>query len=271
MQNNRWISTTVGLFVVFAIVGLFFLGFKASRLGGFTPGEVYRLKARFGDVSGLDKQAAVSLSGVQIGRVVAVFLEPKSAEAVVEMEIDKQVFLPADSTAQIFTAGLLGKKYIGIVRGVKKSALQEGDTMTRTGDAMVLEKILQQFSGGKGGYYPNAAYDLTARFDNVSGLSPNAPVMLAGVQIGRVKSIALDQEAYQALVVLEIAKQYNKLPRDSGADILSSSLLGGKYIGISPGGETAMLEDGDRFQYTNSSIVLEKLISQFVTNMGNRE
>lgn len=269
MQKNRWISVTVGLFVALAIAGLFFLGFRASRLGGFSPGEIYHLHARFGDVSGLDKQATVSLSGVQIGRVIGFVLDPKTAEAVVSMEISKKVFLPGDSTAQIFTAGLLGKKYIGIIPGVKKTALQEGDTMTRTGDAMVLEKMLKQFSGAQGSYYPNVAYDLSARFDNISGLSVNAPVTLSGVQIGRVKSITLDQEAYQAVVGLEIASQYDRLPRDSSADILSSSILGGKYIGISPGGETAMLADGDVFQYTSSSIVLEKLISRFVTNMGN--
>lgn len=269
MQKNRWISATVGLFVALAIIGLFFLGFKASQLGGFKPGEVYLLHARFGDVSGLDKQATVSLSGVQIGRVVSTVLDPETAEAVVTMEISQKFLLPADSTAQIFTDGLLGKKYIGIIPGVKQTTLQQGDTITRTGDAMVLEKILKQFSGAQGSYYPNTAYNLSARFDNISGLSVNAPVTLAGVQIGRVKSITLDQQAYQAVAVLEIASQYNRLPRDSSADILSSSIIGGKYIGISPGGETVMLGEGDQFQYTSSSIVLEKLISQFVTNIGN--
>ncbi|ABQ13300.1 outer membrane lipid asymmetry maintenance protein MlaD [Dichelobacter nodosus] len=268
MKKNHGIASVVGFFVLLAVGGLFFLGLKASRLGGFQAQDTYRIYARFGDVSGLGKQAMVSMSGVQIGQISGMTLDPKTAEVVVSLDIDGRFSLPADSTAQILTAGLLGEKYIGILSGESKDVLKQDDTLIRTGGALVLEKLLQQFGGGKGNFYPESSYLLEAKFNDISGLTIDAPVTLAGVQIGRVKSIHLDQETFMAVVQLEIDRQFNRLPIDSSADILSTSIIGGKYIGISVGGESTMLVDGDSFQYTNSSVVLEKLISQFVTGLG---
>lgn len=271
MRNNRWISICVGLFVILAIAGLFFLGFKASKLGGYNPGDVYQVNAQFGDISGLGKQAKVSLAGVQIGRVTGITLDEKSGDAIAHLEISKNISLPEDTSAQILTSGLLGEKYIGLVRGRAKTPLKNGATLTNTSGSVVLEKAIQQFTGASGGFYPAKSYHLSAKFNDVSGLSVGAPVKLGGVQIGQVASIALDMQSYQAVVTMDIAAQYNQLPIDSSADILSSSLLGGKYIGVSPGGEMQMLKDGGQFQYTTSSIVLEKLISQIVTSMGGKK
>ena len=80
-----------------------------------------------------------------------------------------------------------------------------------------------------------------------------------------------DQDAYKAKVVLEISGEYDRLPLDSSADILTAGLLGEKYIGIVPGGDPAMLQNGDTIQYTGSSMVLEKLIQQFVTQMSAKD
>jgi len=121
------------------------------------------------------------------------------------------------------------------------------------------------------GFRMSHPYQVNADFADISGLSKNAKVTMAGVQIGKVKSIGYDQETYKAKVVLEISGEYDRLPIDSSADILTAGLLGEKYIGVVPGGEPAMLQNGDTIQYTGSSMVLEKLIQQFVTQMSAKD
>ena len=121
------------------------------------------------------------------------------------------------------------------------------------------------------GFRMRHPYQVNADFADISGLSKNAKVTMAGVQIGKVKSIGYDQETYKAKVVLEISGEYDRLPLDSSADILTAGLLGEKYIGVVPGGDPAMLQNGDTIQYTGSSMVLEKLIQQFVTQMSAKD
>ncbi|MDO4643137.1 MAG: outer membrane lipid asymmetry maintenance protein MlaD [Cardiobacteriaceae bacterium] len=121
------------------------------------------------------------------------------------------------------------------------------------------------------GFHLSHAYELRAQFSDISGLSRDAKVTMSGVQIGKVKSISYDQDTYKALVVLEISGEFNRLPLDSSADILTAGLLGEKYIGVVPGGDPAMLQNGDSFQYTGSSMVLEKLIQQFVSQMSMKK
>ena len=121
------------------------------------------------------------------------------------------------------------------------------------------------------GFRMSHPYQVSADFADISGLSKNAKVTMAGVQIGKVKSIGYDQETYKAKVVLEISGEYDRLPLDSSADILTAGLLGEKYIGVVPGGDPAMLQNGDTIQYTGSSMVLEKLIQQFVTQMSAKD
>ena len=121
------------------------------------------------------------------------------------------------------------------------------------------------------GFRMSHPYQVNADFADISGLSKNAKVTMAGVQIGKVKSIGYDQETYKAKVVLEISGEYDRLPLDSSADILTAGLLGEKYIGVVPGGDPAMLQNGDTIQYTGSPMVLEKLIQQFVTQMSAKD
>ena len=109
-----------------------------------------------------------------------------------------------------------------------------------------------------------AAIRLTASFDQVGGLKPGAPVSMSGVTIGRVESIAYDFNEYRARVALRIDAQYDKIPDDSDASILTAGLLGGQYIGIGPGGSETFFKDGDRIEFTQSAIVLENLISKFL-------
>ena len=104
-------------------------------------------------------------------------------------------------------------------------------------------------------------YTLTAYFQNIGGLKVKAPVTLAGVRIGRVTGIELDQESFTAKVTLAIAPQFNQLPDDSSAAILTSGLL---FIGLEPGGSDMYLKGGDRIEYTQSALVLENIIGQFL-------
>lgn len=106
-------------------------------------------------------------------------------------------------------------------------------------------------------------YAVVARFDNIGGLKPRAPVKSAGVVVGRVESIRFDDKSFQAQVTMQLESAY-KFPKDSSVKILTSGLLGEQYIGIEPGGDTVALANGDRIRMTQSAIVLENLISQFL-------
>ncbi|TVQ48236.1 MAG: outer membrane lipid asymmetry maintenance protein MlaD [Gammaproteobacteria bacterium] len=107
-------------------------------------------------------------------------------------------------------------------------------------------------------------YTVTARFDNIGGLTARAPVTMAGVTIGRVEKIALDPERLDAVVTLQIDRQFDQIPEDSEASILTAGLLGGNYIGLGAGGSLDSLRDGDEIYLTQSALVLESLISRFL-------
>jgi phospholipid/cholesterol/gamma-HCH transport system substrate-binding protein len=111
----------------------------------------------------------------------------------------------------------------------------------------------------------DAGYMVSARFDNIGGLKPRAPVKSAGVVVGRVDSIEFDTKTYQATVVLQLENKY-QFPKDSSVKILTAGLLGEQYIGIEPGGDSVMLNQGAVITMTQSAVVLENLISQFLYN-----
>ncbi|GMV47258.1 MAG: hypothetical protein AMXMBFR66_26560 [Pseudomonadota bacterium] len=108
------------------------------------------------------------------------------------------------------------------------------------------------------------SYALTARFDNIGGLKVRAPVRTAGVVVGRIKSITLDPKTYQGVVEMDIDRRF-RFPKDSAAKILTSGLLGDQYVGIEPGGDDKDLAPGDTLAQTQSAVVLENLIGQFLT------
>ena len=113
-----------------------------------------------------------------------------------------------------------------------------------------------------------STYDITAKFDNIGGLKVRGPVKSAGVVVGRVADIRFDPQTYEASVVLRIDSQY-QFPKDTFASILTSGLLGEQYIGLDAGGEERMIPAGGRVVKTQSAIVLEKLISQFLFNKAS--
>ena len=116
-------------------------------------------------------------------------------------------------------------------------------------------------------------YLVKANFDNIGGLKKRAPVKSAGVVVGRVEDILFDTETYEATVAMSIEKRY-EFPKDTSAKILTAGLLGEQYIGLAAGGDSVKLKDGDKLKITQSAVVLENLISQFLFNKaadGNKE
>jgi phospholipid/cholesterol/gamma-HCH transport system substrate-binding protein len=116
-------------------------------------------------------------------------------------------------------------------------------------------------------------YRVIAEFDNIGGLKPRAPVKSAGVTVGRVANINLDPVTFRAVVALDLEEGF-EFPKDSSARILTSGLLGEQYVGIEVGGDLENLEGGEKFARTQSAVVLENLISQFLfskASEGNSE
>lgn len=120
-------------------------------------------------------------------------------------------------------------------------------------------------------YTDDEGYIITAKFEDASGLKVRSPVAMAGVRLGRVIDIKFDNISLEAIVTMRIESQYNTLPVDTSASIYTAGLLGEKYVGLDPGGDEASLKQGDRLKLTQSSMVLEKLIGQFVSKMLNED
>lgn len=111
-------------------------------------------------------------------------------------------------------------------------------------------------------------YTVTARFENVGSLKNRAPVAMSGVTIGRVTDVQFDPAMLDAEVTFVIDSQYDQIPDDSDASILTAGLLGSQYIGLQAGGSDLYLEEGSEVQFTQSAIVIENLISKYLFNSG---
>ena len=123
---------------------------------------------------------------------------------------------------------------------------------------------LQNVGGGP-------TYEVTAMFENIGGLKPGASVTMAGVKIGRVRNIAIDRTTFEARVKMDLAADYDNIPKDSNAKILTAGLLGEQYIGIDPGGAEQALAEGDRLPLTQDALVLEKLVGRFLESMTQKD
>jgi phospholipid/cholesterol/gamma-HCH transport system substrate-binding protein len=146
MSHQRILEIVVGLFVILGVFAIFVLTFRVSNLAG--EGDVssgFAVTANFENIGGLKVGAPVSLAGVKIGRVTRIHIDPQSFEAVVTIAIRDQYHnIPDDSSASIYTAGLLGEQYIGVTAGGSERPLQKGDHLKFTQSALVLEQIIGQ-------------------------------------------------------------------------------------------------------------------------------
>jgi phospholipid/cholesterol/gamma-HCH transport system substrate-binding protein len=116
----------------------------------------------------------------------------------------------------------------------------------------------------------DSGYRVTARFDNIGDLKGGSPVSMAGVRIGRVESVTFDSNDYRAVATLRIDPQFDRIPDDSDASIQTQGLLGGKYVGIGPGGSETFLKEGSQIEFTQSAIVLESLVNKFFANFASK-
>ena len=124
--------------------------------------------------------------------------------------------------------------------------------------------------GNLGAERATQTYRVETRFDNIGGLKVRGPVRSAGVLVGRVQDIHFDNERFQASVTLALDKRYT-FPKDTSASILTSGLLGETYVGLEAGGDSKALAEGDRITITQSAVVLEKLIGQFLFSKAQEE
>ena len=127
----------------------------------------------------------------------------------------------------------------------------------------ITNKDFGVISGGGG-------YSLVANFDNIGSLKVGAPVSMSGVTVGRVDAISYDQNIYKAVVRMHINPQFNKIPNDSDASIMTSGLLGGQYISVTAGASDEFFKNGDKFAAVQDAIVLENLINKFMANMAGK-
>lgn len=133
----------VGLFVAAGFAALFMLSMKVSNLSTISAGDGYEIFARFGNIGGLAVRSPVRASGVLVGRVAGISYDSKTFEAIVSLSIENEFDrFPTDTTASIFTAGLLGEQYVSLTPGAEDAVLKNGDTIMFSDSAMVLERII---------------------------------------------------------------------------------------------------------------------------------
>jgi phospholipid/cholesterol/gamma-HCH transport system substrate-binding protein len=144
-MGKKSIETLVGIFVLLGLAGLVFLALKAANLGTFSAGDTYTLTAYFDNIGALKVRAPIRSAGVLVGRVASIKLDPKQYQGVVQLEIQRDVQFPADSSLRILTSGLLGDQYVGVEPGAQDKMWAPGDKITHTQSAVVLESLISQF------------------------------------------------------------------------------------------------------------------------------
>ena len=140
-KNDVW----VGLFVLLGVLALVFLALKSANLLSFQWATTYQVSARFDNIGGLKPKAPVKASGVVVGHIDTIRFDDKSYQAQVTLRMDQRYAFPKDSALKILTSGLLGEQYIGLEAGAEAVNLVEGDTISQTQSAVVLENLISQF------------------------------------------------------------------------------------------------------------------------------
>lgn len=146
MLESRQTEITVGAFIFAGLLALVMLAMKVSNLTDFGGGDTYDVKVKFDNIGGLKVRAPVKMAGVEIGRVAEIGFDNKTFQAVAVMRISSNFnVIPKDTAAKIYTAGLLGEQYIALEAGGEEETLKNGDFITLTSNAVVLEQVISQF------------------------------------------------------------------------------------------------------------------------------
>jgi len=146
MANQRLLEIIVGIFIALGVAALAMLAMKVSNISAFADKNGYEITARFQNIGGLKVKAPVSMAGVRIGRVAAIDFDQKNFAAIVHMRINAEYDkLPEDTSASIYTSGVLGENYVGLEAGAEDKVLANGSQITMTQSAMVLENLVGKF------------------------------------------------------------------------------------------------------------------------------
>ncbi|MDO8439062.1 MAG: outer membrane lipid asymmetry maintenance protein MlaD [Telluria sp.] len=144
-MHRKSVDVWVGLFVLLGLAALLFLALKAGNMSTLSFGQTYLITGKFDNIGGLKPQAPVKAAGVVVGRVGGIKFDDKTYQALVTLELEAGYKFPKDSSLKILTAGLLGEQYIGIEAGGDTNNLANGDRISRTSSATVLEDLINQF------------------------------------------------------------------------------------------------------------------------------
>ena len=144
-MHRKSVDVWVGLFVLLGLAALLFLALKAGNMSTLSFGQTYLITGKFDNIGGLKPQAPVKAAGVVVGRVGGIKFDDKTYQALVTLELEAGYKFPKDSSLKILTAGLLGEQYIGIEAGGDINNLVNGDRISRTSSATVLEDLINQF------------------------------------------------------------------------------------------------------------------------------
>jgi phospholipid/cholesterol/gamma-HCH transport system substrate-binding protein len=140
-KNDLW----VGLFVLIGAAAVLFLALKSANLLSFSLDSTYSVTAKFDNIGGLKKGAAVKSAGVVVGRVESITFDDKTYQARAALAMQSRYAFPKDSSLKILTSGLLGEQYIGVEAGADEKNLAQGDTIKTTQSAVILENLISQF------------------------------------------------------------------------------------------------------------------------------
>lgn len=286
MQRSKY-DIWVGLFVMLGFASIVFLALKVGNLVNLSFERTYTFDAQFSNIGGVSSGSPVKSAGVVVGRVRGISLSNVSHQAIASIELESRYEFPVDSSLNIMTAGLLGEEYIAIYPGTSSMTIEqevressEPVLITRTQPSVSIGEVIAEIMPGSDGNRPlvGNTYMIDARFTNLGSVKVGSSVKSAGVVVGRVRDVAINPDTFEAVVTLELESKYS-FPDDSSLRIMSSGLIGGQYIDISPGfGEETFEEasaqtrgeNGGNYTVTNtqSALILEDLIGNFLFSMA---
>ncbi len=154
-MNRATMDIWVGIFVAIGIAATVFISLRVANLASSTSGATYTISADFDNIGGLKVRAPVKSAGVVVGRVTDITLDTTTFRATVTMNLEQRYNFSRDTSASIFTSGLLGEQYVGLEIGGEEQSLQNGDKITLTSSAMVLESLISGFMLNKAGETTN--------------------------------------------------------------------------------------------------------------------